>query len=97
MMHGSSGYPIGTAKVFSPLGAPTWFTYRFRQKAVDHRNMKLEGWIDGKSFGPYTDNGKMTELNDKAKRKLRKVLDNKDRGALHGKMTKLSQVWAVGA
>ena len=39
----------------------------------------------------------MTELNDKAKRKLRKVLDNKDRGALHGKMTKLSQVWAVGA
>lgn len=75
----------------------TWFTFKFRQKAVDDRNMKLDGWIDGKSFGPYTDNGKMTELNDKAKRKLRKVLENKDRGALHGKMTKLSQVWTVGA
>lgn len=75
-----------------------WFTYRFRQELVnDGGNMKLEGWIDGRSFGSHTDKGEMTELNEKAKRKLQEVLDNKDRGALHGKMTNLRQVWTVGA
>jgi hypothetical protein len=75
----------------------TWFTYRFRQKVLDDRTMELEGSIDEQSFGSYTDNVKMTELNDKAKGKLRRVLKNKDKGAFHGKMTKLRQVWTMGA
>ena len=79
------------------LPLSTWFTYSFKQRVVDNGTIKLEGSINEQSFGSCTDSGKMTELNDEAKRKLRKVLEKKDRGALHGKMTKLSQVWTVGA
>jgi hypothetical protein len=81
-----------------------WFTYKFRQKVVnDGKYVQLEGWIkeeedDEKSFGSYTDKGKMTDLQkDKDKRDIKKVLDNDDRGALYKKMSKLSQVWTVGA
>jgi hypothetical protein len=79
------------------LPLSTWFTYRFIQKVVDDGNMKLEGAIDGKSFGSHNDKGRMTELKEDAEELLRKVIRNKDKGALHGKMTKLRQVWTIGA
>jgi hypothetical protein len=80
-----------------PMPLSTWFTYKFRQKVNDAKNMRLEGSINGIKFGSHTDNGEMTELDDSAKKRLRKVLDKRDRGALHGKMTKLRQVWTLGA
>jgi hypothetical protein len=86
-----------------PLGR--WFTYKFRQKVVnDGENVKLEGWIDGEPLDSYTDEGEMTKLDDDDdddeptnEEKLQKVLDNEDSDALHGKMTKLRQVWTLGA
>ena len=81
----------------STMPLSTWFTCRFIQKVVDDGNMKLEGSIDGKSFGSHNDEGRMTELKKDAKDLLQKVIRNKDKGALHGKMTELRQVWTVGA
>jgi hypothetical protein len=76
-----------------------WVTYKFRQKVVDDgKNVKLEGWINGKPLDPYTDEGEMTKLeDDEDKQDLQKVLDNDDNDALYEKMTKLNQVWTAGA
>ena len=76
-----------------------WVTYKFRQKVVDDgKNVKLEGWINGKPLDPYTDEGEMTKLeDDEDKQDLQKVLDNDDKDALYEKMTKLNQVWTAGA
>ena len=59
--------------------------------------MKLEASIDGKPFGSHNDKGRMTYLDDDEEELLQKVIDNGDRGALHGRMTRLRQVWTIGA
>ena len=64
----------------------------------------LEGWLDDEMVGEFIDDGNMTELeekkgkpNKKAIDRLNPVLENDDKFALKGKLTKLNQVWTEGA
>jgi hypothetical protein len=86
------------------LKTKTWYKIKYRQTVIEpDKKIKLEGWLDDEMIGEFIDDGSMTELekkgepNKKAIDRLNPVLENEDKFALKGKMTKLNQVWTEGA
>ena len=87
------------------LKTKIWYKIKYRQTVIEpDKKIKLEGWLDDEMIGEFIDDGNMTELeekkgkpNKKAIDRLNPVLENDDKFALKGKMTKLNQVWTEGA
>jgi hypothetical protein len=87
------------------LKTKIWYKIKYRQTVIEpDKKIKLEGWLDDEMIGEFIDDGNMTALeekkgkpNKKAIDRLDPVLENDDKFALKGKMTKLNQVWTEGA